>query len=131
MRWAACPGSRVLHKAGWIGVARHDNGIVLWRGGALVVTVMTYRSAGAGTSSDVLAGGRRRGRRFASLPRLGRCHPGTPTDARKRASVIACGHALGVRGRKTVSGPGRRRFGNTGLRELRRARGAEGFVRVP
>ena len=26
------PGVRVLHKAGWINDARHDNGIVLWRG---------------------------------------------------------------------------------------------------
>jgi beta-lactamase class A len=50
------PGVRVLHKAGWINDARHDNGIVLWRGGAYVVTVMTYRSAGVGLSSDVLAG---------------------------------------------------------------------------
>ena len=49
-------GVRVLHKAGWINDARHDNGIVLWSGGALVVTVMTYRAAGAGLSSDVLAG---------------------------------------------------------------------------
>jgi hypothetical protein len=49
-------GVRVLHKAGWINVARHDNGIVLWQGGAIVVTVMTYRSGGAGTASDVLAG---------------------------------------------------------------------------
>jgi beta-lactamase class A len=50
------PGVRVLHKAGWINDARHDNGIVLWPGGALVVTVMTHRAAGAGSSSDVLAG---------------------------------------------------------------------------
>ena len=49
-------GVRVLHKAGWINVARHDNGIVLWQGGAIVVTVMTYRPAGAGVTSDVLAG---------------------------------------------------------------------------
>ncbi len=49
-------GVRVLHKAGWINDARHDNGIVLWSGGALVVTVMTYRAAGAGLASDVLAG---------------------------------------------------------------------------
>ena len=49
-------GVRVLHKAGWIDSARHDNGIVIWGGGALVVTVMTYRSAGVGPSSDVLAG---------------------------------------------------------------------------
>jgi hypothetical protein len=50
------PGVRVLHKAGWISVARHDNGIVLWSGGALLVTVMTYRSHGAGVASDALAG---------------------------------------------------------------------------
>lgn len=50
------PGVRVLHKAGWIKDARHDNGIVFWRGGAYVVTVMTYRGAGVGTASDVLAG---------------------------------------------------------------------------
>jgi beta-lactamase class A len=50
------PGVRVLHKAGWIDTARHDNGIVLWPGGAIVVTVMTYRPAGAGAASDVLAG---------------------------------------------------------------------------
>jgi hypothetical protein len=50
------PGVQVLHKAGWISSARHDNGIVLWRGGALLVTVMTYRSAGVGVASDVLAG---------------------------------------------------------------------------
>jgi hypothetical protein len=49
-------GVRVLHKAGWINAARHDNAIVLWQGGAIVVTVMTYRSGGAGTASDVLAG---------------------------------------------------------------------------
>jgi len=50
------PGVQVLHKAGWISSSRHDNGIVLWPGGALLVTVMTYRSAGAGVASDVLAG---------------------------------------------------------------------------
>jgi len=50
------PGVRVLHKAGWINAARHDNGLVFWRGGVFVVTVMTYRARGAGESSDVLAG---------------------------------------------------------------------------
>ena len=50
------PGVRVLHKAGWINDARHDNGIVFWRGGAYVVSVLTYRGAGVGVSSDVLAG---------------------------------------------------------------------------
>jgi hypothetical protein len=50
------PGVSVLHKAGWIDTARHDNGLVVWRGGVFVATVMTYRAAGARTSSDVLAG---------------------------------------------------------------------------
>ena len=50
------PGVHVLHKAGWVDTARHDAGIVLWPGGAYVVAVMTYRSSGAGTASDVLAG---------------------------------------------------------------------------
>lgn len=47
---------RVLHKGGWIARARHDNGIVVWRHGAVVVTVLTFRSGGAGVASDVLAG---------------------------------------------------------------------------
>lgn len=50
------PGIGVLHKAGWIDHARHDHGLVFWRGGVFVAAVMTYRSAGAGASSDVLAG---------------------------------------------------------------------------
>jgi hypothetical protein len=50
------PGVRVLHKAGWINAARHDNGVVVWDGGVAVVTVMTYRPEGAGNESDVLAG---------------------------------------------------------------------------
>jgi len=46
----------VAHKAGWIATARHDNGLVIWPGGAFVATVMTYSPGGVGTSSDVLAG---------------------------------------------------------------------------
>jgi hypothetical protein len=46
----------VLHKAGWINAARHDAGLVFWRGGVFVVSVMTYRSWGVGHSSDQLAG---------------------------------------------------------------------------
>jgi hypothetical protein len=49
-------GVVVLHKAGWIDLARHDAGLVVWRGGVFVATVMTYDGAGAGTRSDVLAG---------------------------------------------------------------------------
>lgn len=46
----------VLHKAGWVDAARHDAGLVVWRGGIFVAAVMTYRGAGAGKRSDVLAG---------------------------------------------------------------------------
>jgi hypothetical protein len=49
-------GVIVLHKAGWIDPARHDAGLVVWRGGVFVAAVMTYDGAGAGTRSDVLAG---------------------------------------------------------------------------
>ena len=50
------PGVAVLHKAGWINKARHDAGLVVWRGGVFVAAVMTYRASGAGVSSDRLAG---------------------------------------------------------------------------
>jgi beta-lactamase class A len=50
------PGVAVLHKAGWISKARHDAGLVAWRGGVFVAAVMTYRPAGAGIASDRLAG---------------------------------------------------------------------------
>jgi hypothetical protein len=46
----------VLHKAGWIDAARHDSGLVFWRGGVFVVSVMTWRRYGVGHSSDHLAG---------------------------------------------------------------------------
>jgi len=49
-------GVDVLHKAGWISQARHDTGLVFWRGGVFVAGVMTFRSSGVGLSSDVLAG---------------------------------------------------------------------------
>lgn len=48
--------STVLHKAGWITTARHDNGLVVWPGGAFVATVLTWQPRGAGAASDVLAG---------------------------------------------------------------------------
>jgi beta-lactamase class A len=50
------PGVVVLHKAGWLNTARHDAGLVFWRGGVFAVGVMTWSSSGAGTSSDRLAG---------------------------------------------------------------------------
>ena len=47
------PGVVVLHKAGWLDGARHDNGVVVWRGGVFVAAVLTYGGAGA---ADALAG---------------------------------------------------------------------------
>ena len=49
-------GVSVLHKAGWISAARHDTGLVFWKGGVYVAGVMTYRSYGVSLSSDRLAG---------------------------------------------------------------------------
>jgi Beta-lactamase enzyme family len=47
----------VLHKAGWIVRARHDNGLVYWARGAFVATVMTWNERGVDDeSSDELAG---------------------------------------------------------------------------
>ena len=45
----------VLHKAGWVSSARHDAGLVFWRGGVFVASVMTWNAAGDGVSADVLA----------------------------------------------------------------------------
>jgi beta-lactamase class A len=50
------PGAAVAHKAGWNSVARDDNGLVFWPGGAFVAAVMTWSPGGVGTASDVLAG---------------------------------------------------------------------------
>ena len=50
------PGVLVMHKAGWIDAARHDAGLVVWRGGILVAAAMTYRPAGTGTREDAFAG---------------------------------------------------------------------------
>jgi len=49
-------GVTVLQKAGWIKKARHDGGIAYWRGGAFVVTVMTWNGHGVGQSSITIAG---------------------------------------------------------------------------
>ncbi len=48
------PGVVLMHKAGWVKAARHDAGLIVWRGGVFVATVMTHGSAGP--RSDVLAG---------------------------------------------------------------------------
>jgi beta-lactamase class A len=46
------PTTALLHKAGWLPGARHDNGIVAFEGGAFVACVMTWHAAAA----DELAG---------------------------------------------------------------------------
>ncbi len=110
-------GVRVLHKAGWINVARHDNGIVLWQGGALVVTVMTYRP---GRRRDRVRCARGQGRlgRSAPLPRLIQSRPEHTVGARMRAPTMfavtpsECATAVGVRSREAI-------FGITGLQKLR------------
>lgn len=50
------PGVVVAHKAGWVSSARHDSGLVFWRGGVFVASVMTWSSRGVGVSGDALAG---------------------------------------------------------------------------
>jgi hypothetical protein len=65
------PGVDVLHKAGWISTARHDTGLIFWRGGVFVAGVMTWRPAAIGRSSDVLAG-RVAERSFERFRRLSR-----------------------------------------------------------
>jgi beta-lactamase class A len=49
-------GDVVLHKAGWLSTGRHDAGLILWPGGAVLATVLTWSPYGVGGSSDVLAG---------------------------------------------------------------------------
>ena len=46
----------VAHKAGWHSTVRHDNGLVFWKGGSFVATVMTWNGSGVGLPSDTLAG---------------------------------------------------------------------------
>ena len=50
------PGVTVLHKAGWVDDARHDAGLVFWRGGVYAAAVLTWSGRGAGVGSDALAG---------------------------------------------------------------------------
>ena len=46
----------VMHKAGWVNTARHDAGLVFWRGGVFVVGVMTWTLPRRRHIADVLAG---------------------------------------------------------------------------
>ena len=52
---AQIPRATIAHKAGWISTARHDAGIVYWKGGAFVAAVMTFNAAGVGPTADRLA----------------------------------------------------------------------------
>jgi hypothetical protein len=52
----ATPGVTIMHKGGWLPYVRHDNGLVAWRGGIYLVTMLTYRRSGVGTQEDILAG---------------------------------------------------------------------------
>ena len=45
----------VAHKPGWITKARHDGGLVYWRGGAFLAVVLTWNGRGVGVSSELLA----------------------------------------------------------------------------
>jgi hypothetical protein len=47
-------GVAFLHKAGWNSSVRHDTGLVFWKGGVFVASVMTWGASGL--SGDVLAG---------------------------------------------------------------------------
>lgn len=49
-------GVIVMHKAGWIDAARHDAGLIIWRGGIFVAAAMTYRPSATGVREDKLAG---------------------------------------------------------------------------
>jgi beta-lactamase class A len=57
-------GEVVMHKAGWLEGARHDNGVIAFQGGAYVASVLTWRA----TAADELAGQIS----FAALDRFGR-----------------------------------------------------------
>ena len=57
-------GEVVMHKAGWLEGARHDNGVIAFEGGAYVASVLTWRA----TAADELAGQIS----FAALDRFGR-----------------------------------------------------------
>jgi beta-lactamase class A len=77
-------GVPVPHKAGWVSTARHDAGLVYWRGGSYVVAVMTWNANGAGSSADVLAGrvAASARARFRQLSRDERSPPSRDSSAR-------------------------------------------------
>ena len=122
------PGVEVLHKGGWIDSARHDNGIVLWQGGALLVTVMTYRSYGAGVFVGRACGGtspRQRSRATAGLKDM----TGAGTKAGARQLEAAPSECAASRGSYRSLREATVRGIRAPLTETRRAH--QRFVRVP
>jgi len=58
------PAPVVMHKAGWLEGARHDNGVVAFWGGAYVASVMTWKTSAADEFAGQVS--------FAALQRFGR-----------------------------------------------------------
>lgn len=58
------PAPVVMHKAGWLEGARHDNGVVAFWGGAYVASVMTWKTPAADEFAGQVS--------FAALQRFGR-----------------------------------------------------------
>jgi beta-lactamase class A len=73
-RYLRGPDVAVPHKAGWITTARHDAGVVFWRGGSFVAAVMTWNGNGVSTRADIFAGEMARAayRRYRALGAAGR-----------------------------------------------------------
>jgi beta-lactamase class A len=99
-------GVVLAHKAGWISDARHDNGLVFWRGGVFVATVMTWQPSGAGWPSDELAGriARTALNLFSSQTRMRRRNPrGWATRISDQNPIAAqlFTTAIGIDARKT------------------------------
>jgi beta-lactamase class A len=88
------PGATAAaHKPGWITRARHDAGLVYWRGGAYVAVVLTWNGRGVGAPSELLAGrvGRAAFDRFAQLAKDSR-----DVGARQHAFAVAFDEEVGV-----------------------------------
>ena len=85
----------LMHKAGWVNAARHDAGLIVWRGGLFVAAVMTHRAARRGSPLG-RARGPGRGRGPSPLPRLARARSarapgGALATSRRAPSECAAG----------------------------------------
>jgi Beta-lactamase enzyme family len=108
----------VVHKPGWIKQARHDGGVVYWRGGAFVAVVMTWNGRGVGVASELLAArvARAAFERFTSRSPRSAGSPGAtsgrPTTSRSRQTPARRRHrprpsrAAGASGRGSGGLPG-------------------------